>query len=76
MLKVLDEKILVKKVSPVSKLILDNIDDRYEIISVGDKLPSSLVGKIAYINEGLIKIEYEQSEYFVTNIHNVIAYEA
>lgn len=75
MLKTFGEKLIIKKLSVSSMLVINDFTNKYEVVEVGDKLDKKLIGKIIYVEDGLKKIEYNNQEYFIVDIQNVLAYE-
>ena len=77
MIKPVNKNVLLKSENNNNSIIImpKEHNDFYMCIAQGESVSLNLVNKRVFVKEGLIKIEYENKEYFLCEEKNILAVE-
>lgn len=75
MIKPLGKNVLLKVKNTQNTIIMmpNEHHDLYEVIEQGELVELNLIGKVVFVKEGLQKLEYENHQYYVVDIKDILA---
>ncbi len=75
MIKPVNKNVLLKRKMNQKSIIImpEEHNDFYVCLSQGNNVLLDLVNKTVFVKEGLIKVEYENEEYYLCDVDNILA---
>lgn len=75
MIKPINNNVLLKVKNNNNSLIFmpNEHNDFYMVVSQSDDIKINLENKTVFVKEGLIKVEYDNTEYFLCSVDKILA---